>query len=105
MSGPAIDAFDPGVGDSGLHRDAVVAGSDCGLGDGDAGWRLNMDAVGVGAAAGCTDLQISQRDALAVLYRHVDELAVQWGQPTDQYILRLIENERLHKYKKKKTLI
>lgn len=51
VAGAARDAVDDEAHRAWADGDAVIAGLDVGIEDGDAGWALDMDAIGVGAVS------------------------------------------------------
>ncbi|KAK9087833.1 hypothetical protein Syun_030227 [Stephania yunnanensis] len=81
MAGATVDVFHPEVGGAGANGDAVVAGLDVGLGDGDIGGSLDMYAVGVGAIAGGRHLHLLELDVLTVVDDDMEDLAVHGCQP------------------------
>lgn len=57
--------------------ETVIASGDGRVGYFDAGGLGNVDAVGVGAVLGCSDVEGLQCQVLALFYEYVEELAVQ----------------------------
>lgn len=95
MSGATSNFLDPQVHGSGADGDAVVAGPNCAAGDGDASRCLDVDAVGVGAAARRRDLYILYLDVVAVADRNVDVLAVEGCKTTHHHVAAPLERYRL----------
>lgn len=76
MAGAASDAFDPEVGAAGTNGDAVVAGGDVGIHDGNFGGRLDVNSVGVGAVFRRRDLHSLKLGVAGALNLNVEHLAV-----------------------------
>lgn len=76
VAGAASHVFDPESGSAGADGDAVVAGGDGGGEDGDMGWHLDVDSVGVGADAGGWDFRALKLHVVAAVDNDVKYLAV-----------------------------
>lgn len=76
MAGTARQALDPQVLGAGADGDAIVAGFDGGVEDGNVLRVLDVDSVGVGALSGGDHPHSSHLNVLAVVHGHVEHLAV-----------------------------
>ena len=100
MAWATSDLLDPEIGCAGPNRDAVVTGLDSGSCDCHVGRHLDMDPIGVGTVSGCRDLHGLNCHSLTAVNHNVVQLAVDWGQAADHYILRVEECQWLHQVKK-----
>lgn len=77
MTRTACHAFDPEVLSARTNGDAVVSSSDGGVEDGNISRQLDVDAVRVGAVTIGDQLHSSHLHILAMIYYHVEHLAIQ----------------------------
>lgn len=104
MSWSTSNVFNPQVSGSGTDGDAIIAGPDFWVEDGDVGRHLYMDAVSVGAVSVGQDLHSLQLHVLASIEHYVEHLTVHWGQPTDGNVIGVGERQCLNTQHNKTTV-
>ncbi len=94
---PARDAGDHHAGGPGPDGDAVVAGADEGVGDGDVAGQPHVDPVRVAARRRRLDAEALRRDVAAPVEVEVEAPAVQEPQAPHRRVRHAVQLQGLHK--------
>ena len=98
MSRAATDAFDPHVGGAWTNWNAVISGFNNASSDANV-WRvLHMNAVCIWASTWGSDGRVLDSHVFALSNRHMNGLAVDWGQSPYVYVFTPHEWYRLHSH-------
>ena len=95
MARSASDVFNPEIGGPGADGDAVVAGGDLGVENGDSGGGLDVDAVGVGTVSGGRNPNSLHLHVVAPIEHYVEHLAVHRCHSNQLYVLRVGKSQCL----------